>query len=97
MTRILTNLIAATLLAAAPASAQSKAKAQNVPEIPYDSVPNFFELPPNLSHGVARAEDHPARAGRQDVGGPVGGRGEENAPADPFLRRCNGRRTGSRS
>jgi hypothetical protein len=28
--------------------AQSKAKAQNVPEIPYDSVPNFLKLPPNL-------------------------------------------------
>ena len=40
-------------LAGAPASAQSKAKAQNVPEIPYDSVPNFFKLPPNLYFGEA--------------------------------------------
>ena len=31
--------------------AQSKAKAQNVPEIPYDSVPNFLKLPPNLFLG----------------------------------------------
>src|SRR5436309_14184899 len=31
--------------------AQSKAKAQNVPEIAYDSVPNFFKLPPNLYLG----------------------------------------------
>ncbi len=37
--------------------AQSKAKAQNVPEIPYDSVPNLIKLPPGLylgeSMGVA--------------------------------------------
>jgi hypothetical protein len=51
MTRNLTILIVAALLAAAPAAAQSKAKAQNVPEIPYDSVPNFFKLPPNLYFG----------------------------------------------
>src|SRR3954469_13825414 len=31
--------------------AQSKAKAQNVPEIPYESVPNFIKLPPNLYLG----------------------------------------------
>ena len=35
----------------APCFAQSKAKAQNVPEIPYDSVPNFLKLPPNLYLG----------------------------------------------
>jgi outer membrane protein assembly factor BamB len=41
------------LLTAAPVLvvAQSKAKAQNVPEIPYDSVPNFLKLPPNLYLG----------------------------------------------
>lgn len=43
--------------AAAAAIAQSKAKAQNVPEIPYDSVANFLKLPANLylgeSMGVA--------------------------------------------
>src|SRR5437762_13834869 len=45
-------VIAAALLCAAASSfAQSKAKAQNVPEIPYDSVPNFFKLPPNLYFG----------------------------------------------
>ena len=33
------------------ALAQSKAKAQNVPDIPYDSVPNFFKLPANLYFG----------------------------------------------
>jgi hypothetical protein len=43
--------LAALLSAAAPAAAQSKAKAQNVPEIPFDSVPNFFRLPPNLYLG----------------------------------------------
>jgi hypothetical protein len=35
----------ALLLCAAPALAQQKAKAQNVPEIPYQSVPNFLKLP----------------------------------------------------
>ena len=29
----------------------AKAKAQNVPEIPFDSVPNFLKLPPNLYLG----------------------------------------------
>src|ERR1700731_4087154 len=33
-------------LSASPALAQQKAKAQNVPEIPYTSVPNFLKLPP---------------------------------------------------
>jgi len=31
--------------------AQTKAKAQNVPEIPYDSVPNLIKLPPGLYLG----------------------------------------------
>jgi sugar lactone lactonase YvrE len=31
--------------------AQSRAKAENVPEIPYESVPNFLKLPPNLYLG----------------------------------------------
>src|SRR5271168_4459246 len=30
-----------------------KAKAQNVPEIPYDSVPNFIKMPPGLYMGEA--------------------------------------------
>ena len=38
-------------LLAQPAFAQSKAKAENVREIPYDSVPNFLKLPPNLYLG----------------------------------------------
>jgi NHL repeat len=45
-------LIAAAIVCTAASSfAQSKAKAQNVPEIPYDSVPGFFKLPPNLYFG----------------------------------------------
>src|SRR5215475_13393666 len=44
-------IFAAIVGAAAPAFAQSKAKAQNVPEIPYDSVANFFKLPPNVYFG----------------------------------------------
>jgi hypothetical protein len=38
--------------------AQTRAKAQNVPEIPFESVPNFLQMPPDLylgeSMGVAR-------------------------------------------
>jgi sugar lactone lactonase YvrE len=34
-----------------PAQQRAKAKAQNVPEIPYESVPNFLKLPPNLYLG----------------------------------------------
>jgi sugar lactone lactonase YvrE len=46
MPRCLASLSAvALLLCAGPALAQLKATAQNVPEIPYDSVPNFLKLP----------------------------------------------------
>src|ERR1044072_816861 len=44
-------LAAGLLLAAAPSFAQSKAKAQNVPEIPFESVPNFLKFPPNIYLG----------------------------------------------
>src|SRR5262245_57709089 len=44
-------IVAALLCAASSSFAQSKAKAQNVPEIPYDSVPNFFKMPPNIYFG----------------------------------------------
>ena len=40
-----------SLFATPVAFAQSKAKAQNVPEIPYDSVPNFLKLPAGLYEG----------------------------------------------
>ena len=39
------------LLLTSPLFAQSKAKAQNVPEIAYDSVPNFLKFPPNIYLG----------------------------------------------
>ena len=46
MQRCLASLSAVALvLFAGPALAQLKAKAENVPEIPYDSVPNFLKLP----------------------------------------------------
>jgi hypothetical protein len=45
------GLAAAIVLAAVPLFAQSKAKAQNVPEIAYDSVANFFKMPPNIYFG----------------------------------------------
>ena len=44
-------LVVAALLVGAPASAQSKAKAQNVPDIPFESVPNFLKFPPNIYLG----------------------------------------------
>jgi sugar lactone lactonase YvrE len=43
----------AALLSAGPVFAQTKAKAQNVPEIPYESVPNLLKLPANLYLGEA--------------------------------------------
>jgi len=45
--------VVVVLLVAGPVFAQVKAKAQNVPEIPYDSVPNFLKLPPGLYLGEA--------------------------------------------
>jgi len=46
-------LLAIALLGATawPLSAQTKAKAENVPVIPHSSVPNFFKLPPDLYFG----------------------------------------------
>src|SRR5579871_3924504 len=41
------------LFLARSAAAQVKAKAENVAEIPYESVPNFIKLPPNLYLGEA--------------------------------------------
>ena len=46
-------VVAAALLLAVPIFAQTKAKAENVPEIPIASVPNFFKLPPDLHLGEA--------------------------------------------
>jgi hypothetical protein len=52
MTRCRTVCLAIALIcAAAPVFGQSKAKAENVPEIPYDSVPNFFKMPPTIYFG----------------------------------------------
>jgi len=45
--------VATAIVLAGSALAQTKAKAQNVPEIPYDSVPNFLKLPPGLYLGEA--------------------------------------------
>jgi hypothetical protein len=52
MKRCLTScLVVVALVGGGPVFAQSKAKAENVPEIPYDSVPNFFKLPPDVYFG----------------------------------------------
>ena len=56
---IVTLLAAPSLFAQAPANGQNlspaalatRAKVQNVPEIPFESVPNFLKLPPNLFLG----------------------------------------------
>ena len=52
MTRYLMSCLATALVVASPVFAQSK-RAQNVPEIPYDSVPNFLKMPPGLYMGEA--------------------------------------------
>ena len=46
-------LAAMAVLFANPVFAQTKAKAQNVPEIAYDSVPNFLKMPAGLYMGEA--------------------------------------------
>ncbi len=51
MKRFLSLFLVAVLFGAAPALAQSKAKATNVKEISYDSVANFFKLPPDQYFG----------------------------------------------
>ena len=43
--------VAFALLSVPALVAQSKATAEHVPDIPYDSVPNFLKLPPNLYLG----------------------------------------------
>jgi len=40
-----------------PAQMNAKAKAQNVPEIAFDSVPNFLKLPPMCSSARHRCRD----------------------------------------
>lgn len=42
---------AALLLGAGPAFSQAVATAQNVPELPYKAVPNFFQAPPDDYQG----------------------------------------------
>src|SRR4026209_1610026 len=52
MTRVVILIVAVLAwLQVHPASAQTKAKAQNVPEISYESVPGFLKLPANLYLG----------------------------------------------
>jgi hypothetical protein len=54
MRRCLTSgFVLVLAFVAGPVFAQVKAKAQNVPEIPYESVPNFLKLPPGLYLGEA--------------------------------------------
>ena len=52
MKRCLTScFVVVALVGSGPVFAQSKAKAENVPEIAYDAVPNFFKLPPDVYFG----------------------------------------------
>ena len=54
MKRVLACLTAGVLvLGARSAAAQQKATVQNVPDIPYTSVPNFLKMPPNETLGEA--------------------------------------------
>src|SRR6202162_3757717 len=54
MRRCLTScFVLVVALCAGPVFAQAKARAQNVPEIPYESVPGFLKLPPGLYLGEA--------------------------------------------
>jgi sugar lactone lactonase YvrE len=48
---LIAGFVAAVLAAPPPTFAQAKAKATNVPEIPYESVANFFKMPPNIYFG----------------------------------------------
>jgi len=51
MKRFLSYWLAVMLVSTPALFAQSKAKAENVPEIPYESVPNFLKLPRDLYLG----------------------------------------------
>src|SRR6202140_4574956 len=52
MKRCLTScFVVVALVDSGSVFAQSKAKAENVPEIAYDVVPNFFKLPPDVYFG----------------------------------------------
>src|SRR3982074_2040755 len=53
MRRCVTCGVVVFVLCTGSAFAQGRPKAQNVPEIPYDSVPNFLKLPPGLYLGEA--------------------------------------------
>src|SRR6478672_10013004 len=48
---LIAGFVTSALLVAVPLFAQTKAKAQNVPEIPMTSVPNFFKLPADIYFG----------------------------------------------
>ena len=48
---LIAGFVTSALVVAMPLFAQTKAKAENVPEIPLTSVPNFFKLPPDLYFG----------------------------------------------
>src|SRR3954454_17929912 len=55
MKRIAVSTVALFVCALAPAFAQRKATIQNVPEIPFTTVPNFLKLPPGQYMGEAVA------------------------------------------
>ena len=55
MKRVFVLSVALSVLGVAPAFAQRKATIQNVPEIPFTTVPNFLKLPPGEYLGEAVA------------------------------------------
>ena len=75
--------LAATVLSAQPpalnqAQLNARAKAQNVADIPFDSVPNFLKLPPNLFLGegigvASNSKGHVFVLSRSNTSGPAYG------------------------
>src|SRR3982074_1012319 len=55
MKRVFISSVALCVLGLAPAFSQRKATIQNVPEIPFTTVPNFLKLPPGEYMGEAVA------------------------------------------
>src|SRR5438046_10217775 len=55
MKLVFTSSVALSVLALAPRVAQRKAPIQNVPEIPFTTVPNLLKLPPGEYLGEAVA------------------------------------------
>ena len=74
MTRVFISWVALSVLGVAPAFAQRKATIQNIPEIPFTTVPNFLKLPPGEYLGEAVAGSHQLQGTRDSLAVLVTGR-----------------------